>query len=86
MPTAWQGLRYADPSPGSTLLVLGAGPIGDMVVRMALLEDIRVIVVDRVPERLARVHALGAEVIDLDADGAAPVGDRVRELTKGARS
>lgn len=83
MPTAWQGLRYADPAPGSTLLVLGAGPIGDMVTRMALLEGVRVIVVDRVPARLARVHSHGAETIDLDADGASSVGDRVRELTGG---
>ena len=80
LPTAWQGLRYADPAPESTVLVLGAGPIGDMVARMALLEGHRVLSVDRVPERLERVRQRGAEVIDLDAGD---VGDQVRELTAG---
>ncbi|KQW50946.1 molecular chaperone GroES [Nocardioides sp. Root1257] len=78
LPTAWQGLRYADLSTDGTLLVMGAGPIGDMAARMALLEGHRVIVVDRVPERLERVRARGAETINLDEvdDLAAEVRDR----------
>jgi threonine dehydrogenase-like Zn-dependent dehydrogenase len=35
LPTAWQGVKYADVPDGGTLLVLGAGPIGDMAARMA---------------------------------------------------
>ncbi|KRF11376.1 molecular chaperone GroES [Nocardioides sp. Soil797] len=80
MPTAWQALQYADPLPDSTVLVLGAGPIGDMVTRFALEAGHRVLTVDRVPERLARIRALGAEVIDLDSGN---VGEQVRELTDG---
>jgi threonine dehydrogenase-like Zn-dependent dehydrogenase len=78
IPTAWQGVRYADIPKDGTVLILGAGPIGDMAARIALREGNRVMVVDRVPERLARVGALGADTIDLDAvdDLAAEVRDR----------
>ncbi len=81
LPTAWQGLRYADLPDDGMLLVLGAGPIGDMAARMALHEGHRVIVVDRVPERLERVRAIGAETIDLDATD--DLAGEVRERTSG---
>lgn len=78
LPTAWQAVRYADVPRGGTLLVMGAGPIGDMAARIAMHEGCRVIVADRVPERLARVAGRGAETIDIDAvdDLAAEVRDR----------
>lgn len=78
LPTAWQAVRYADVPDDGTLLVMGAGPIGDMATRIAMREGFRVIVVDRVPERLERVGGLGADTIDLDAvdDLAAEVRDR----------
>ena len=82
LPTAWQAVHYAAVPDGGTLLVLGAGPIGDMSARIAMERGIRTIVVDRVPERLARVEARGATTIDLDAAGD-EVPDRVRELTGG---
>jgi threonine dehydrogenase-like Zn-dependent dehydrogenase len=81
LPTAWQGVEYAAVPEGGTLLVLGAGPIGDMAARIAMYRGHRVIVVDRVPERLHRVAARGAETIDLDAVDDVP--GRVRELTGG---
>ncbi|WP_028637670.1 zinc-dependent alcohol dehydrogenase [Nocardioides sp. URHA0032] len=81
LPTAWQGVQYADVPEGGTLLVLGAGPIGDMAARIALHRGHRVIVVDQVPERLQRVAERGAEVIDMsEVDD---VAERVRELTGG---
>jgi len=84
LPTAWQALQYADVPDGGTLLVMGAGPIGDMAARMGLHAGHRVISVDRVPERLARVQARGAEVVDLDeADKVGGVADVVREATGG---
>ncbi|WP_193609156.1 zinc-dependent alcohol dehydrogenase [Nocardioides lijunqiniae] len=78
LPTAWQAVRYADVPDGGTLLVMGAGPIGDMAARIAMHEGRRVIVADRVPERLARVGARGADTIDVDQvdDLAAEVRDR----------
>lgn len=84
LPTAWQGLQYADVPDGGTLLVLGAGPIGDMAARMGVRAGHRVFSVDRVPERLARVAAFGAEPLDLDdANEVGGVGDVVREATGG---
>lgn len=81
LPTAWQAVEYADVAQGGTLLVVGAGPIGDMATRIALHRGLRVIAVDSVRERLARVHGRGAETIDhSELDG---IGDRVRELTDG---
>ncbi|GAA1971405.1 zinc-dependent alcohol dehydrogenase [Nocardioides panacihumi] len=82
LPTAWQAVEYAGVGSRDTLLVLGAGPIGDMAARIALHRDVRVIVADRVPERLARVAARGAEVINIDEAGK-ELADRVRELTGG---
>jgi threonine dehydrogenase-like Zn-dependent dehydrogenase len=81
LPTAWQAVEYADLPSEGTLLVIGAGPIGDMAARIALHRGHRVLVVDQVPERLHRVSARGAETIDLSAVDDVP--ERVRELTAG---
>jgi threonine dehydrogenase-like Zn-dependent dehydrogenase len=84
LPTAWQAVKYADVPDGGTLLVLGAGPIGDMAARMGVHQGYRVISVDRVPERLARVEAHGAGAVNLDeAEKVGGVGAFVRELTDG---
>ncbi len=84
LPTAWQALKYADVPDGGTLLVLGAGPIGDMAARMGVHAGHRVISVDRVPERLARVEQYGAEALNLDdADKVGGIADIVRESTGG---
>ena len=52
LPTAWQAVEYADVPDDGTLLVVGAGPIGDMAARIALHRGHRVIVADLVGERL----------------------------------
>jgi len=84
LPTAWQGVKYADVPDGGTLLVLGAGPIGDMAARMAVHLGHRVISVDRIPERLARVAQYGAEPLNLDeAESVGGVAEVVREATGG---
>jgi threonine dehydrogenase-like Zn-dependent dehydrogenase len=82
LPTAWQAVEYAGVGAGDTLLVIGAGPIGDMSSRIALHRGARVIVVDRVPERLSRVASRGAEVINADEAGK-ELASRVRDLTDG---
>jgi threonine dehydrogenase-like Zn-dependent dehydrogenase len=80
-PTAWQAVEYAAAPAGGTLLVLGLGPIGEMACRVARLRDLEVIGVDRVPERLGRAVATGADVINLDEVD--DVAEEVRSRTKG---
>ena len=68
LPTAWQAVAYAGVEPGSTVAVLGLGPVGQFAVRIAKhLGAARVIGVDMVPERLALAQKYGAEVIDFSA-------------------
>ncbi len=83
LPTAWQSVEYADVPDGGTVMVLGAGPIGDMAARIAMHRGHRAIVVDLVPERLERVRARGAETLDLRDGGSDAIPDQVRELTGG---
>jgi threonine dehydrogenase-like Zn-dependent dehydrogenase len=81
LPTAWQALAYADVPDGGSVCVLGLGPIGDMASRIALHQGYRVIGVDLVDERLQRVSARGAEVVDLrEVDDLA---EAIREMTDG---
>jgi threonine dehydrogenase-like Zn-dependent dehydrogenase len=81
LPTAWQGVAYADVPDGGSLVVLGLGPIGDMACRIAAHQGKRVIGVDLVPERLERVRARGIEVVNLeDVDD---IGEHIREMTDG---
>ena len=39
LPTAWQGVQYADVGPDDTLAVIGLGPVGQLAVRSALGES-----------------------------------------------
>jgi hypothetical protein len=82
LPTAWQAVEYAGIPKGGTVAVLGLGPIGDMSSRIAMHRGARVIGVDLVPERLARVRDRGAEVVDL-SEHQKDVGDVIREMTDG---
>jgi len=82
LPTAWQAVAYADIPDGGSVTVLGLGPIGDMAARIADHLGYRVIAVDLVPERLARVAKRGIHTIDLSRlDGS--LGDEIRDLTDG---
>ena len=85
LPTAWQGVKWADVPEGGTLAVLGLGPVGQLAVRSARHLGLRVIGVDLVPERLALAAEWGAEVIDLRDGLSDPedVGAAVRDLTEG---
>jgi threonine dehydrogenase-like Zn-dependent dehydrogenase len=82
LPTAWQGVEYAEIPPGGTVGVWGLGPIGQMIARIALHRGAgRVLAIDSVPERLAMARRHGIETIDFD--GVDNVVDVVRELTDG---
>jgi threonine dehydrogenase-like Zn-dependent dehydrogenase len=82
LPTAWQAVAYADIPDGGTVAVLGLGPIGDMAARIADHLGYRVIGVDLVPERLARVAERGIHTIDIGRL-TSPLGDAIRDLTDG---
>jgi threonine dehydrogenase-like Zn-dependent dehydrogenase len=82
LPTAWQAVEYAGIPDGGSVTVLGLGPIGDMVARIALHRGHRVIGVDLVPERLERARARGAEVLDL-REHESDLADVIRSTTDG---
>ncbi|MET8810811.1 glutathione-independent formaldehyde dehydrogenase [Streptomyces sp. NPDC004549] len=64
-PTGYHGCELAQVSPGESVAVYGAGPVGLMAAYSALLRGAsKVFVVDRVPERLAKAAEIGAIPID----------------------
>src|SRR4051794_23672935 len=82
LPTAWQAVAYADVPEGGTLAVLGLGPIGQMVARVArYLGAVRVIGVDGVSARRQMAARHGIEV--LDESGVDDVTEALLELTAG---
>jgi threonine dehydrogenase-like Zn-dependent dehydrogenase len=82
LPTAWQGVKYADVTEGSTLAVIGLGPIGQMAGRIGRhLGAERVIGVDLVPERLALAAKHGMET--LDTTTVDDVAETLIEMTGG---
>ncbi|SES46887.1 Threonine dehydrogenase [Pedococcus cremeus] len=81
LPTAWQGVAYADVPEEGTLAVMGLGPVGQLAGRIGVHQGRRVIGVDRVPERLELARAHGMETINLDEVD--DVAETVIELTGG---
>lgn len=81
LPTAWQGVEYAEVPDGGSLGVIGLGPVGLMAVAIAAHRGLTVIGVDNVPERLARAQELGATVINTDDTDDVPAA--IRDLTDG---
>ena len=79
--TAWFGARQADIRPGSSVAVIGLGPIGLMAVESAFVMGAHVVyAIDPVPERRAMAAAAGA--IALHPDDAL---ETVREATHGRK-
>ena len=80
--TSWQAAKFADITPGDTVVVTGLGPIGQMSARIARhLGAGRVIAVDRVPERLAMAQRNGIEVIDFEKVDDVPAA--ILDMTSG---
>ncbi|MEK6421555.1 MAG: zinc-dependent alcohol dehydrogenase [Burkholderia gladioli] len=79
LPTGWQAAVNCDIEPTDTVAIWGAGPVGQMAVRSAVLLGARqVIAIDRVPERLEMARQGGAITIDFDRES---VVERLKELT-----
>jgi threonine dehydrogenase-like Zn-dependent dehydrogenase len=80
--TGWTGADQIGVQPGDTVAVWGAGGVGQMAARASILKGAdRVMVIDRLPERLAQVeNVIGAETINYETDS---VAAELRERTGG---
>lgn len=85
LPTAWQGVAYADIPEGGSVVVFGLGPIGDMAARVAKHRGAgKVIAVDLVSERLERARKRGIDAIDLrEFDKDTSLIDAIKDKTDG---
>ncbi|UNX55056.1 glutathione-dependent formaldehyde dehydrogenase [Georgenia sp. TF02-10] len=81
-PTGWTGVDQIGVAPGEVVAVWGAGAVGQLTARAAMLRGAaRVIVIDRLPERLEQVRRfVGAETLHLEHDD---VPGELRERTGG---
>ncbi|WP_438397262.1 zinc-dependent alcohol dehydrogenase [Caballeronia sp. DA-9] len=80
-PTGWQAAVQCDIEPHDTVVIWGAGPVGQMAIRSAVLLGAKqVISIDCVPERLAMARAGGAVTIDFNEES---VVERLKDLTNG---
>ncbi|HEX6641787.1 MAG TPA: zinc-dependent alcohol dehydrogenase [Thermoanaerobaculia bacterium] len=81
-PTGYFAADIAEIEDGDTVVVWGGGPVGQFAIQSAwMLGAGRVILVERVPERIAMAEKYGrAEVINFDEED---VYDKLMELTKG---
>jgi threonine dehydrogenase-like Zn-dependent dehydrogenase len=80
-PTGWQGAVQCDIQPTDTVAIWGAGPVGQMAIRSAVLLGAKqVVAIDRVPERLSMAEAGGAITINFEEES---VVERLNELTGG---
>jgi len=84
LPTAWQGVKYANVPDGGTVAVMGLGPVGQFVTRVAKHLGYEVLAVDPVPERRAMAQRHGIETWDLTDDTTAAL--RERTLGRGPDS
>jgi threonine dehydrogenase-like Zn-dependent dehydrogenase len=80
-PTGWQAAVQCDIEPTDVVAIWGAGPVGQMAIRSAILLGARTVVaIDRLPDRLEMAKAGGAAVIDFEVEN---VIERLNELTQG---
>ncbi len=79
LPTAWQGVEYADVPDGGTLAVMGLGPVGQFVSRVGVHHGYRVLAIDPVPERREMAARHGVDTYDLSDT----IVDELRDLTDG---
>jgi threonine dehydrogenase-like Zn-dependent dehydrogenase len=80
-PTAWFGGRLAEVSDGDVVLVLGAGPVGQLAALSARIQGAgRVLIVDGNADRLETARMQNAETIDFNTED--PV-QAVKDMTGG---
>ncbi|MFD4635743.1 zinc-dependent alcohol dehydrogenase [Lentzea sp. NPDC058436] len=80
-PTSWFGSRLAEVGSGDTVLVLGAGVVGQFAIASAKRQGAgRVIVVDGIASRLDKAREQNAETVDFNSEDPVEV---VKDLTGG---
>jgi threonine dehydrogenase-like Zn-dependent dehydrogenase len=81
-PTGWTGAHLAQVQPGDVVAVWGAGGVGQMAARSAMLLGAeKVVVIDRFANRLEQVRTqIGAETLDYEQTN---VAAELRELSGG---
>ncbi|MDB1088568.1 glutathione-independent formaldehyde dehydrogenase [Streptomyces sp. ACA25] len=80
-PTGYHATELAQVSPGESVCVYGAGPVGLMAAYSAMLRGAsQVFVVDRQPDRLRLAEHIGAVAIDYSQGSAA---DQIKDRTDG---
>lgn len=80
-PTGYFGADIAEITPGDTVAVFGAGPVGQFAIASAKLMGAgRVFAIDCLPDRLATAKRQGAECINFEQED--PV-KTLKELTRG---
>lgn len=74
-PTGYHGAAIANVSPGETVAVFGAGPVGLLAAYSSLIMGAsKVYVIDKIPERLQLAKKMGAIPVDFSA------GDPVEQV------
>ncbi|WP_165065832.1 alcohol dehydrogenase catalytic domain-containing protein [Marisediminicola senii] len=79
IPTAWQGVKYANVSDGGSLTVFGLGPVGQFAARIGVHLGYDVTAIDPVAERRAMAERHGVKAFDMGDDTI----EQLRDLTDG---
>ena len=80
-PTGWHAVEMSGMLPGETIVIYGGGPVGQMAALSAVTKGAaKVMVVDRIPDRLRLADQIGAMTID---DSQVNPVDAVMAETKG---
>ncbi|GGC78316.1 glutathione-dependent formaldehyde dehydrogenase [Tersicoccus solisilvae] len=79
LPTAWQGVEYANVPEGGTLVVYGLGPVGQFAARIGVHRGYQVLAVEPEADRRAMAERHGVKTIPWGDD----VVDQIREETYG---
>jgi L-iditol 2-dehydrogenase len=77
-----RGIEDSGVCEGQTVAVIGSGPIGLMLVKLARMRGATVIVAGRNPDRLRRARDLGA-VQTIDASSVRDLAERLRHTGRG---
>lgn len=81
-PTGFMAAENTHVQPGETVAIWGAGPVGLFAaVSLKLMNAGRIIMIDRVPERLAIAAQLGAETINFEEED--DLIQQLKDMTEG---